>query len=393
MPRRLASLLILALTVFSAGGATAAGMGDRCKTGSNVASTYLCPIGTLCLQSIEHKYCARADKQCGRKNAIGMNLGQTMSHEGDEYVCTPTGFEKVASGAEPPPPPAGASVGEECQVGPDVAAEHLCPVGTLCLQAIDRMYCSHATRQCGWPGTPGYQLGQTKAREGVDYVCTPTGFEVAATDDQPSQVISVPNVTDLPTAPKVRVLKATERELLGSVYGSSINYGMVRITNTEGVSDGAPWTTNTPPFYTVNVGVHCYVGFERDDCRDGDGLGLLIHELAHVWQGQHGIPFMMNSLYHQRKAVAEHGDRNRAYDFEPGAQWRTYNAEQQARIVETWYRDGLDPAHELYPYIRDNVRPGMPHATTRLPTSKSTKDDARRKNDGRSRKPMKRRTR
>jgi len=390
MSRLLASLLILTLT---AGGAAAAGLGDRCKTGSNVAPAYLCPVGTLCLQSIGNKYCTRADKQCGWNGSIGFNLGQTKTYQGEEYVCTPTGFQRVASGGDPPAPPAGASVGDECRVGPDVAAGYLCPSGTLCLQGIDRKYCSHATRQCGWPETPGYQLGQTQAREGVEYVCTPTGFQRAATDDRPSRVITIPHVTDLPTAPKVRVLKTTERELLRSVYGSSINYGMVRITNTEGASDGAPWTTNTPPFYTVNVGVHCYVSFERDDCRDGDGLDLLIHELAHVWQGQHGVPFMVNSLYHQKKAVVEHGDRNLAYHFEPGARWRTYNAEQQAAIVERWYREGLDSAHELYPYIRDNVRPGRPHATTRLPASKSSKDGARRKSEDRPREPVKRRKR
>lgn len=53
MFRLLSSLLVLALT---AGGAAAAGLGDRCKTGANVAPEYLCPFGTLCFQSIGNKW-------------------------------------------------------------------------------------------------------------------------------------------------------------------------------------------------------------------------------------------------------------------------------------------------------------------------------------------------
>lgn len=267
---------------------------------------------------------------------------------------------------------AAAGVGDQCKLGMNVAAQYLCPFGTLCLQSIGNKYCSHVDRQCGWRNTSGYYLGNTKTYNGDGYVCTPTGFQKMASADEPSAVISVPGVTDLPVTPMVRTLGTDERKLLTTVYGSSLNYATVRITNTEGASNGAPWTTNTPPLYTVNVGVNCFVSFERDDCRGGDGLDLLVHELAHVWQGQHGVPFMSNSLFHQGKAVIEGGDRDRAYGFEPGAQWRSYNAEQQASIVEAWYRDGRKTTHVLYPYIRDNVRNGQPNAITRFTAATRT---------------------
>lgn len=261
-----------------------------------------------------------------------------------------------------------AGIGDRCQLGANVAPTYLCPIGTLCLKSISNLYCSSLDRQCGWNGTSGYYLGQKKTYQGDEYVCTTQGFvkSTSASTGTPSAVVSIPGVTNIPVTPMVRTLNGSEETLLRSIYGTSINYSMVRITNTEGAADGAPWTTNTPPLYTVNVGVNCFVSFTRDDCRNGDGLGLLVHEMGHVWQGQHGIPFMSNSLFHQGQAVLSRGDRNRAYDFSPGGQWRSYNAEQQAEIVEAWYRDGRSTASALYPYLRDNVRPGQPNATTRF---------------------------
>lgn len=383
-------ILSLLVAISLAGNVSAADLGEKCKLGVNVDAQFLCPFGNLCLQSIGNRYCSAADKQCGWKDTNGYYLGSKKTYDGEEYVCTPTGFKKSSTdssggnGSTLPPTPQ-ASVGDECKVGSNIGAQFLCPTGSLCLQAIDKKYCSHADRQCGWPGETGYLVGQTKPYQGSQYVCTPVGFQKLPSGDQPSAVIAVPGVTNLPVTPMARTLNTFERNLLVSVYGYSINYAMVRITNTEGASDGAPWTTNTPPLYTVNVGVNCYVSFERDDCRDGDGLGLLVHELAHVWQGQHGVPFMSNSLYHQGRAVIEGGDRNRAYSFEPGAQWRSYNAEQQAEIVEAWYRGKRQKDHHLYPYIRDNILPGKPNATTRLTATKREPAPNRARRPGRPR--------
>lgn len=164
-------------------------------------------------------------------------------------------------------------------------------------------------------------------------------------------------VTTLPASPAVRSLTAAERNLARLVYGSTINFDLVKVTNTVGLQS-RPWTTNTPPLYTINVGVDAYGDLTAYSL-------LLIHELGHVWQGQHGVPFVSNSAYHQTMAaIQNNGDPSGAYRFVTGQQWRRYNSEQQASIITQWFASGRRTNSELYPYIRDNVRTGQPNATT-----------------------------
>ncbi|MGB0910062.1 MAG: hypothetical protein ACPGYT_06840 [Nitrospirales bacterium] len=168
-------------------------------------------------------------------------------------------------------------------------------------------------------------------------------------------------ITTLPSIPKIRPLQPAEIAIAKSVYGNSINLNMVKVTNTIGFGSRA-WTTNTPPFYTVNVGVAAFENFT------GTWAGLLVHELGHVWQGQHGIPFMSNSAVHQTLSVIQNGGSpGGAYKYVSGKQWNTYNSEQQASIITDWFRKGKLQSDKRYPYIRDNVRPGLPNATTHFP--------------------------
>ncbi len=173
--------------------------------------------------------------------------------------------------------------------------------------------------------------------------------------------ITIGGMTTLPAIPQIRPLQPAEIAIAKSVYGNSINLNMVKVTNTVGFGSRA-WTTNTPPFYTVNVGVAAFENFT------GTWAGLLIHELGHVWQGQHGIPFMSNSAMHQTLSVIQNGGSpGGAYHYVSGKQWNTYNSEQQASIIAAWFRNGKLKSDILYPYIRDNVRPGLPNATTHFP--------------------------
>jgi hypothetical protein len=119
--------------------------------------------------------------------------------------------------------------------------------------------------------------------------------------------------------------------------------------------------------YTVNVGVAAYANLANSAWDQ-----LLIHELTHVWQGQHAVPFMSNSALHQTlSAIENDGKTGAAYEYSPGQPWGQYNAEQQASIVEDWFIGGMHRSGSLYPYIRDNVRPGQPNAATVVPSSGS----------------------
>jgi hypothetical protein len=92
---------------------------------------------------------------------------------------------------------------------------------------------------------------------------------------------------------------------------------------------------------------------------------LLIHELTHVWQGQHGVPlgYVLNSAFHQTlTGITNGGDVAPAYSYSTGLKWSQYNCEQQASIVEDWFASGSQSSNARYIYITSNVRPGNPWA-------------------------------
>ena len=118
-----------------------------------------------------------------------------------------------------------------------------------------------------------------------------------------------------------------EITLASGVYGSSIAYGGVLVTDALG-GGGRPFTTALPVGFTaLNRGPGPY----GTPASDPD---LLIHELGHVWQSQHHpnpAAFMANSLASQAAAGAAGGD---AYCYVPGSWFGSYGAEQIAQQAE-----------------------------------------------------------
>lgn len=83
--------------------------------------------------------------------------------------------------------------------------------------------------------------------------------------------------------------------------------------------------------------------------------GLLVHETTHVWQGKNST-FALSYVFSSVVNQALKGGH--AYAYAPGAPWKSYNAEQQASIVEAWFMSGKPPSGPLYPYIVNHVRKG-----------------------------------
>ena len=109
--------------------------------------------------------------------------------------------------------------------------------------------------------------------------------------------------------------------------------------------------------YTIFVGPRVY-----DEGADGPRFrDTFIHELTHVWQGFHsnlGWEYMVNSMISQGHAILTKGNRNRAYDYKPGKPWDDYNVEQQALLVQDWFRNGMREDDERYRYIVNHIRAG-----------------------------------
>ncbi len=100
------------------------------------------------------------------------------------------------------------------------------------------------------------------------------------------------------------------------------------------------------------------LGHVKYSSKKGD---VFVHELGHVWQGYNSAFtwwYVFNSIYYQVECGSG------AYDYTPGGQWDQYEAEQQANLIEDWYKGGEQESGQLYSYMKCNVWPGKPFATT-----------------------------
>lgn len=164
-----------------------------------------------------------------------------------------------------------------------------------------------------------------------------------------------------------RLLNQPERDLARQVFLDQLPYDKIHLAsyylpNNDGVPVTLASVSSLVPVrslrsYTIYFGPTVF----REGADAPGTRNTFIHELTHVWQGHHSLfawEYMVDSLLAQGHAILTEGDRNRAYDYKPGKRWDDYNVEQQANIVEDWFRNGMREEDDLFVYIRDNVRAG-----------------------------------
>ncbi|HEX8354579.1 MAG TPA: hypothetical protein VF611_16860 [Pyrinomonadaceae bacterium] len=164
-----------------------------------------------------------------------------------------------------------------------------------------------------------------------------------------------------------RLLRESEVELAGQVFEDKLPYGRIHLASfyLPGNQGTAVTLASASSFLPVRALRNYTIYFGPEVFRGGaDRPGFwdtFIHELTHVWQGYHGLlgwEYMAQSVLAQGYAILTRGVRDRAYDYEPGAPWGSYNVEQQARLVQDWFLDGMRADDERYPYIVNHIRAG-----------------------------------
>jgi len=165
-----------------------------------------------------------------------------------------------------------------------------------------------------------------------------------------------------------RLLKESEVEFARQVFEDRLPYGRVYLSNryfpfnekTRTAVTAASLASFIPVqslrSYTIFVGPDVY-----EEGADGPGFrDTFIHELTHVWQGYHGLlgwAYMAQSMLAQGYAILTQHDRNMAYAYKPGEPWRSYNVEQQARLVQDWFLEGMKTDDDArYSYIVKHIR-------------------------------------
>jgi len=146
-----------------------------------------------------------------------------------------------------------------------------------------------------------------------------------------STIQRLPFGITLPTG--LRFLDSTEQTMATGVYGGSVNFNKVLLSNAVG-GGGRPFTTYVPsPIPGISGGTVINIGPSAYNT-PGSNRNLLIHELAHSWQSQHHpnpAQFMVNSIESQAAAALAGAS---AYCYVPGKYFGFYGAEQIAEQVE-----------------------------------------------------------
>lgn len=136
-----------------------------------------------------------------------------------------------------------------------------------------------------------------------------------------------------PQAPAARALTAGEIALARRVFGGSIDYGNVSITDGKFVGF-QPYGTAMAP----NGHLYMYGCYKKDYSRESDQWqGHFIHEMTHVWQQQNGV---LNPVAEAVRLSLKFGfNYGAAYDYrlDPVKDLLDYNMEQQASLVQDYF--------------------------------------------------------
>jgi len=174
---------------------------------------------------------------------------------------------------------------------------------------------------------------------------------------------------------KDRAVTAAEKARLKDVFHDSVDFDDVRVTNFAGIG-GRPFTNPGVDGRTyLNMGDI----YQEDYTVNSDRLYTFVHEMTHAWQIQHAA-FLPGAIC---SGIYNQANHSLASDHvyvvgPPSTPWRDFNLEQQASVVEEWFRGeetlewrnamlgqqvvdrpAMSDTDPYFHYIRDHVRPGV----------------------------------
>lgn len=132
-----------------------------------------------------------------------------------------------------------------------------------------------------------------------------------------------------------RPLTDQEIETTRQVYGDSLPWARIRIFHGSYVARLATWVRRAPTAVVTMRVVHVPSTFDTSAI---PGQAWLVHELMHVWQGQHtGPSSMARALVGQLSAGYAYGGQS-ALRRHAARGLQAFNPEQQGDIMRDYYR-------------------------------------------------------
>ncbi len=145
------------------------------------------------------------------------------------------------------------------------------------------------------------------------------------------------------TGPIPRPLTAGEKLLLSPIFGDTIDYDQ-QVVGRNDSHTGGEYNSFTPG-YVPNMSPHIW-SWDYSTALPANAA-VFVHEMVHVWQSGHGSHNLLRGLYLWGKYDHITGDYENSYkyDLDSSTLLSDFNMEQQAQIIEDYYRvsKGLTP--------------------------------------------------
>jgi hypothetical protein len=145
------------------------------------------------------------------------------------------------------------------------------------------------------------------------------------------------------TGPIPRLLTTGEKQLLFPIFGDTIDYDKQFVGRNDSHT-GGEYNSFTPG-YLPNMSPHIW-SWDYGAAPDANAA-VFVHEMVHVWQSGHGSHNILRGIYLWVKYDHVTGDYDNSYkyDLDSSTSLDYFNMEQQAQIIEDYYRvfKGLGP--------------------------------------------------
>ncbi len=172
-----------------------------------------------------------------------------------------------------------------------------------------------------------------------------------------------------PPLPDERKLTGGEITLLSKVFAQTIPYTTqrVRVNSDNWGGETNSITPGSTPFLTSEI--WCADFSDKDVSKEAQST--FVHEFTHVWQYYHGVT-KLSALWLMARYGSDYDTKAYRYDLSDSDDLTDYNIEQQAAIIEDFWRlkNGLSPLNNIgkdrsmssYNNFADQVQSaGLPH--------------------------------
>jgi hypothetical protein len=146
------------------------------------------------------------------------------------------------------------------------------------------------------------------------------------------------------SGPIPRLLTSAEKALLRPIFADTLDYDQQIVSRNDGET-GGPDNSYTPG-YLPNMAKTLWswdYGLVHDDAV----AAVFVHEMVHVWQSGHGSHNLLRGIYLWIRYDHITGDYDSSYnyDLDSSSSLSYFNMEQQAQIIQDYYRvsKGLSP--------------------------------------------------